>query len=310
MHDLIETHGLRGRLTQNAPMSDMSWLRVGGPADWLYQPADTLDLAAFLAAIPKDMPVFPVGVCSNLIIRDGGIRGVVVRMGRGLNGIDIDGDTLQVGAAALDAHVAKKAADQGVDLAFLRTIPGSIGGAVRMNAGCYGSYTADVFVEAEAVTRAGQVVRLGPEDLGFAYRSTSLAPDTILTRITLKGPKGVPADIHAKMEDALQKRAQTQPVKERSCGSTFRNPAGFSSTGRADDVHDLKAWKLIDDAGMRGARRGGAQMSEMHSNFLINTGAATAAELEALGEEVRKRVFESAGISLEWEIARVGEPAR
>ena len=309
MHDLIETNGLKGRLTENAEMAPLSWLRVGGPAEWLYQPTDAQDLAAFLTALPADIPVFPIGVCSNLIIRDGGLRGVIIRMGRGLNGIDMDGDMVHAGAAALDAHVAKRAADAGIDLAFLRTIPGSIGGAVRMNAGCYGVYTADVFVEAQAVTRDGQIITLSGEEIGFAYRSTDLPPDTIITRATFKGPPAAPEDIHTKMEDALAKRAETQPVKERSCGSTFRNPAGFSSTGREDDVHDLKAWKLIDDAGMRGARLGGAQMSEMHSNFLINTGDATAADLEGLGEEVRKRVFETAGISLEWEIARVGEPA-
>ena len=308
MHDLIETHGLRGRLSENAEMAPISWLRVGGPADWLYQPADTEDLAGFLSALGPDMPVFPVGVCSNLIIRDGGIRGVVLRMGRGMNGIEINDGKVIAGAAALDAHVAKRAADAGIDLAFLRTIPGSIGGAVRMNAGCYGSYTADAFVAAEAVTRTGEILTLSASDIGFAYRSTDLPPDTIITRVTLTGPDAPADQIHGKMEAALAKRAETQPVKERSCGSTFRNPAGFSSTGREDDVHDLKAWKLIDDAGLRGARQGGAQMSEMHSNFLINTGGATAADLEGLGEEVRKRVFESAGISLEWEIARVGEP--
>lgn len=306
---LVSDHGLKGRLQAQAEMAPISWLRVGGPAEWLYQPADLQDLAMFLRVLAADVDVFPIGVCSNLIIRDGGLSGVVVKLGRPFNAIEIIGDgRVRAGAAALDAHVAKRAADAGIDLAFLRTIPGSIGGAVRMNAGCYGTYTKDVFVEAEAVTRDGQVVTLTAEDIAFAYRNTSMPKDTILTSAILQGPAADPQDIHDKIEAALKKRAETQPVKERSCGSTFRNPAGFSSTGRDDDVHDLKAWKLIDDAGMRGATRGGAQMSQMHSNFLINTGEARAADLEGLGEEVRKRVFETSGISLEWEIARVGKP--
>ena len=308
---IVEDHNLTGRLEQNAPMAPISWLRVGGPADWLYQPSGAEDLAAFLKALPGDIAVFPVGVCSNLIIRDGGLRGVVVKLGRPFNGMEVIGtNRVRAGAAALDAHVARKAADAGIDLSFLRTIPGAIGGAVRMNAGCYGTYTADVFVEAQAVTRDGRIIKLARNDVDFAYRHTGFAPDTIITSATFEGPRAEPAEIHAAMEAALAKRAETQPVKDRSCGSTFRNPAGFSSTGRADDVHDLKAWKLIDEAGMRGATLGGAQMSPMHSNFLINTGDATAADLEGLGETVRKRVFETCGISLEWEIARIGETDR
>ncbi len=300
---------VRGTLTPDRPMADLSWLRVGGPAEYLFQPADLADLQSFLSGLPSEVPVFPIGVCSNLIIRDGGLRGVVIRLGRGFNGIDIlDGNRVRAGAAALDAHVARKAAQAGIDLAFLRTIPGAIGGAVKMNAGCYGTYTADVFVEAEAVTRDGRLVTLKPEDMHFAYRSTDLPDGLVITSVILQGPSGAPEAIEAKMADALAKREATQPVKERSCGSTFRNPAGFSSTGRDDDVHDLKAWKLIDDAGMRGAPLGGAQMSEKHSNFLINTGGATAADLENLGELVRKRVFQHSGIELVWEIMRVGEP--
>ncbi len=301
---------VRGTLTPDRPMADLSWLRVGGPAEYLFQPADLADLQSFLSDLPADVPVFPIGVCSNLIIRDGGLRGVVIRLGRGFNGIEIlDGNRVRAGAAALDAHVARKAAQAGIDLAFLRTIPGAIGGAVKMNAGCYGTYTADVFVEAQAVTRDGRLVTLKPQDMHFAYRSTDLPDGLIITSVVLQGPSGDPEAIEAKMADALAKREATQPVKDRSCGSTFRNPAGFSSTGRDDDVHDLKAWKLIDDAGMRGATLGGAQMSEKHSNFLINTGGATAADLENLGEKVRKKVFQHSGIELVWEIMRVGEPA-
>ncbi len=299
----------RGRLTAQRSLADLTWLRVGGPADWLFQPADEADLAQFLAALDPSVTVFPMGVGSNLIVRDGGLRAVVVRLGRGFNAITIDGDMVTAGAAALDAHVARRAADAGLDLTFLRTIPGAMGGAVRMNAGCYGSYMADVFVSARAVTRSGKVITLGASDLGFAYRHSDLPEDTVITSVTMKAARAQPDALHARMTAQLQKRDETQPTRERSAGSTFRNPAGFSSTGRADDSHDLKAWKVIDDAGLRGARRGGAQMSPKHPNFLINTGDATAADLEGLGEEVRKRVFQNSAIELEWEIRRVGEPA-
>ena len=302
---------LRGTITPDRPMNEMSWLRVGGPAEFLFQPADQDDLCEFMRAVPRDVPIMPVGVCSNLIIRDGGIKGYVVRMGRGFNGIEILDDTrVRVGAAALDAHVARKAAQAGIDLAFLRTIPGAIGGAAKMNAGCYGVYMADVFESAEAVTRDGDVVTLMPDEMHFEYRATQIPEGMIITSVVMRGVAGDPSAIEAKMADALDKREKSQPTKERSCGSTFRNPAGFSSTGAADDVHDLKAWKVIDDAGMRGASIGGAQMSEMHSNFMINTGGATAADLENLGEEVRKKVYADSGIQLEWEIMRVGEPLK
>ncbi|MCO8144154.1 UDP-N-acetylmuramate dehydrogenase [Rhodovulum tesquicola] len=299
----------RGTLTPDRPLADLTWLRVGGPADWLFQPADAEDLAAFLAALPADVPVFPMGVGSNLIVRDGGIRGVVIRLGRAFNAITVQGARVTAGAAALDAHVARRAAEAGVDLTFLRTIPGAVGGAVRMNAGCYGRYVADVFVSARAVTRDGRIVTLGAADLGFRYRQTDLPEGWVLIEATFEGPPGDPDALEAAMAGQIAKRDASQPTKERSAGSTFRNPAGFSSTGRADDSHELKAWTLIDAAGMRGARRGGAQMSEKHSNFLLNAGGASAADLEGLGEEVRKRVFQNAGIQLEWEIMRVGEPA-
>jgi UDP-N-acetylmuramate dehydrogenase len=299
---------VRGTLTPDRVMADLTWLRVGGPADWLFQPADEADLRDFLAALPAEVPVFPMGVGSNLIVRDGGVPGVVIRLGRGFNGIRVEDGRVFAGAAALDAHVARKAAEAGVDLGFLRTIPGSIGGAVRMNAGCYGSYLADVFVSARAVTRAGEVVTLTPGDLGFAYRSSAVPEGMVIVEATLAGPAGDPGEIAARMAEQLARRDASQPTKARSAGSTFRNPAGFSSTGRADDVHDLKAWKLIEDAGMRGARLGGAEMSAQHANFLLNASGASAADLENLGELVRKKVLESFGISLQWEIMRVGRP--
>lgn len=300
---------VRGTLTPNRPLADLTWLRVGGPADWLFQPADEGDLADFLGRLDPSIAVFPMGVGSNLIVRDGGIRAVVIRLGRGFNGIEIDGDSVTAGAAALDAHVAKKAAEAGLDLTFLRTIPGSIGGAVKMNAGCYGAYVADNLVSVRVVTRAGEVRELAAANLNLAYRSSTLPEGWVIVSATFRAAKGDPAALEARMADQIAKRDASQPTKDRSAGSTFRNPAGFSSTGRADDVHDLKAWKVIDEAGMRGATLGGAQMSPMHSNFLINIGGATATDLENLGEEVRKKVFQQRGITLEWEIMRVGERA-
>ena len=295
----------RGTLTPNRPLADLTWLRVGGPADWLFQPADEADLAAFLAALDPGVAVFPMGVGSNLIVRDGGIRAVVIRLGRGFNSIEV-GETVTAGAAALDAHVARKAAEAGRDLTFLRTIPGSIGGAVRMNAGCYGSYVADHLISVRVVTRTGEIRELPAADLNLAYRSSTLPEGWVVVSATFRADAGDPAALEARMVDQIAKRDASQPTKDRSAGSTFRNPAGFSSTGRADDSQDLKAWKVIDEAGMRGAKIGGAQMSPMHSNFMINIGGATAADLENLGEEVRKRVFQQRGIALEWEIMRVG----
>lgn len=298
---------VRGTLTPGKRLDGLTWLRVGGPADWLFQPVDADDLADFLRALDPSVPVFPMGVGSNLIVRDGGLHSVVIRLGRGFNAIGIDGTRVTAGAAALDAHVARKAAAAGVDLTFLRTIPGAIGGAVRMNAGCYGTYTGDVFVSARAVTRRGEIVTLTAEDLNFRYRQTDLPEGWVLIEATFEGAPGQPAELEAQMTEQMARRDASQPVKERSAGSTFRNPAGYSSTGRADDTHVLKAWKVIDDAGMRGRRLGGAQMSQKHPNFLINTGNATATDLETLGELVRKKVFQNSGIDLQWEILRVGE---
>jgi len=300
---------VRGTLTENRELAGLTWLRVGGPADVLFQPADVDDLSDFLAALPDDVPVFPMGVGSNLIVRDGGIRGIVIRLGRGFNAIEVEGGTVIAGAAALDAHVARKSAEKGANLTFLRTIPGSIGGAVRMNAGCYGEYTADYLREVTAVLRSGEVVTLAASSLNMRYRQSDLPQGAVLVSATFDAPEGNPERLAAHMEAQLQKRDETQPTKDRTAGSTFRNPAGFSSTGKADDTHDLKAWKVIDDAGMRGAVRGGAVMNTMHSNFLTNAGGASADDLEGLGEEVRKKVYDSSGITLEWEIMRVGEPA-
>lgn len=300
---------VRGVLTPNRDLSELTWMRVGGPADVLFQPADAEDLSAFLAALPSDVPVFAMGVGSNLIVRDGGVRGVVIRLGRGFNGIEFHDDIVRAGAAALDMHVARKAAAEGLNLTFLRTIPGSIGGAVRMNAGCYGDYIADVLQDVQVVMRDGSQRTLSAADLDLKYRSSSLPDGAVIVSATLRAPKEDAQILEDRMAAQLAKRDETQPTKDRTAGSTFRNPAGFSSTGKADDRHDLKAWKVIDDAGMRGAVRGGAVMNTMHSNFLTNAAGATAADLEGLGEDVRKKVYQTSGLTLEWEIMRVGEPA-
>lgn len=302
-----ELPAVRGTLTPQRELADLTWMRVGGPAEILFQPADIDDLSSFLAALDPEVPVFPMGVGSNLIVRDGGISGVVIRLGRGFNSIQIEDDHIVAGAAALDAHVARKAADAGLDLTFLRTIPGTIGGAVRMNAGCYGSYVADVLKGVTVVYRDGSRAELTPEALQLAYRQSTLPEGAVIVEARFVAPKQAAEILQQRMADQLAKRDETQPTKDRTAGSTFRNPAGFSSTGKADDVHDLKAWKVIDDAGMRGATLGGAVMNTKHSNFLTNAGGATAADLEDLGEAVRKKVYDSQGIQLQWEIMRVGK---
>jgi UDP-N-acetylmuramate dehydrogenase len=290
-------------------LADLTWLRVGGAADAVFQPADRQDLAEFLARLPQEVAIFPMGVGSNLIVRDGGLRAVVIRLGRGFNATEIDGDVIHCGAAALDSHVARKAADAGLDLTFLRTIPGTLGGALKMNAGCYGAYLADALLCASGYDRAGRAVSYDAQTLGFSYRSSDLPQDVVITDMTLRAlGRDTPESLHQKMATQLAKRDETQPTKDRTAGSTFRNPAGFSSTGQADDIHDMKAWNLIDAAGCRGLELGGAQMSPKHPNFLINTGLATAKDLEALGELVRKKVYDKSGLTLEWEVMRVGDP--
>ena len=305
---ILDLPDVRGTITRDKPLDGLTWMRVGGPADVLFQPADPEDLAALLGALDPAVPVFPMGVGSNLIVRDGGIRGVVIRLGRGFNTITI-GPRITAGAAALDAHVARKAAEAGRDLTFLRTIPGSIGGAVAMNAGCYGTYVADVLDSVDIIHRDGRAETLPAAALDLRYRQSDLPAGAVVVAATFDAPVGDPATLEARMADQLAKRDATQPTKDRTAGSTFRNPSGFSSTGQADDTHELKAWKVIDDAGMRGARIGGAVMNEMHSNFLTNAGGATAADLEQLGEAVRKKVYAHSGITLEWEIRRVGDHA-
>ena len=289
---------LRGRVQHDAPLAPFTWFRVGGSAEVLIRPADTDDLAAFLRALSDTVPVRALGACSNLIIRDGGLRGVVIRLGRGFNAITTEPDGVVAGAAALDATVAEHAAAAGLaGLEFLCGIPGTIGGAIAMNAGAYGGEVAEVLDWAEFVTRSGDLLRLSAAELRFAYRSARLPPDGVAVRARFRARNGSPSAIAARMAEIRDSREATQPVRARTGGSTFRNPP------------DMKAWELIDAAGCRGLTRGGALVSERHCNFLINTGDATAADLEGLGEEVRRRVHAASGVDLEWEIHRIGIPA-
>jgi UDP-N-acetylmuramate dehydrogenase len=288
---------VRGSLTHEAPLNDLVWFRAGGPAEVLFRPADVDDLAAFIAARPADLRVSVIGVGSNLLVRDGGIPGVVVRLSSAFGKIETDGLRVRAGAAALDGAVARAAADAGIaGLEFLRGVPGTIGGALRMNAGCYGREVKDVFIEAVAIDGKGNKIRLFGADMGFEYRKARgvASEDLIFVEAVFEGAGDEPAAIRARMEELSANREASQPIKSRTGGSTFKNPPGH------------KAWQLIDEAGCRGLMIGSAQVSEKHTNFLINTGDATAADLEALGEEVRRRVQEKSGITLEWEIKRVG----
>ena len=287
-----------GRLNEHAPLAPVTWFRVGGPAEALLRPADADDLAAFLRALPHEVPVTVLGAASNVIVRDGGIPGVVVRLARGFGEVTTERDGVVAGAAALDATVAEHAAAAGLSgLEWLSGIPGSIGGAVGMNAGAYGGDVAAALDWAEFVTRSGEFVRLPAAALAFAYRHASLPPGALCVRARFRARPGDPAVIAAQMADIRRSREDTQPVRARTGGSTFRNPPG------------ARAWELIDAAGCRGLQRGGAQVSEKHCNFLLNTGGATAADLEGLGEEVRRRVHAASGITLHWEIKRIGRPA-
>jgi UDP-N-acetylmuramate dehydrogenase len=286
-----------GRLQADVVLAPFTRFRVGGPAEVLARPADAEDLAGFLGALPHTVPVRVLGACSNLIVRDGGLRGVALRLARGFGAVTVDADGIVVGAAALDVTVAEHAAAAGLaGLEFLAGIPGTVGGAVAMNAGAYGSEVADVLEWAEIVTRSGESVRLGPAHLAFAYRHARLPPGGVVVRARFRARAGAPSTIAARMAEIRAARESTQPIRARTGGSTFRNPSG------------MKAWELIEAAGCRGLTRGGAQVSEKHCNFLINTGDATAGDIEGLGEEVRGRVHAASGVDLEWEIHRIGAP--
>jgi len=286
---------LRGRLLGNEPLAPLTWFRVGGPAQALFMPEDESDLAYLLASLPRDIPVTVIGLGSNLIVRDGGMPGVVIRLGRGFNDIEAEENRVRAGTAAPDLRVAKAAQEAGIaGLAFLRGIPGAIGGALRMNGGAYGAETKDILIEARGVDRAGTIRTYTNAEMGFGYRHCGVPDDVIFTAALFQGQPGDPAAIAAEMEEITSKRETTQPVKSRTGGSTFKNPPGH------------KAWQLIDAAGCRGLAVGDAQVSELHCNFLINRGNASAADIETLGEDVRRRVRDHSGVTLEWEIKRIG----
>ncbi|MBV9736244.1 MAG: UDP-N-acetylmuramate dehydrogenase [Acidisphaera sp.] len=293
---------VRGRVQAETPLGPATWFRVGGAAEALVRPADVDDLRALLAGLPPTVPVCVIGAASNLIVRDGGVHGVVLRLARGFSAIAVEPDGIVAGAAALDATVAEHAAAAGLaGLEFLCGVPGTIGGAVAMNAGAYDGDIAGCFDWAEVATRGGDRLRLSAGDLAFGYRHAALPPGSVVVRARLRARPGDPSAIAARMTEIRATREATQPVRARTGGSTFRNPAEHTA---------LKAWELIDAAGCRGLARGGAKVSEQHCNFLINTGGATAADLEGLGEEVRRRVHAMSGIALEWEIRRIGIPGR
>jgi UDP-N-acetylmuramate dehydrogenase len=287
---------VRGRLEADVPMADLTWFRTGGPAEVLFAPADEEDLSAFLAQVDESVPVYPVGVGSNLLVRDGGVKGVVVRLGRGFGQLEaVDPNRVLAGAAVPDVKVARFALDKGIGgLTFLRGIPGTIGGALRMNGGAYGGETKDVLIEARGLDRRGRKLVLSNKEMRYGYRHCGAPEDIIFTSALLQGEKGDAAEIARAMEEITARRESTQPVKTRTGGSTFKNPPG------------AKAWQLIDQAGLRGFSIGPAKVSELHCNFLINEGGATATQLEDLGETVRRRVLETSGVELEWEIKRIG----
>ncbi len=289
---------VRGRVQFDAELAPFTWFRVGGPAELLFLPQDDDDLATFLRGLDPGVPVTPIGVGSNLLVRDGGVEGVVIRLGRGFGTVEPGGaDTLRAGAAALDAAVAKRAAEAGLaGLEFYRGVPGTIGGALTMNAGCYGSETKDILVEAYAIGRDGTRLRIPAAEMGFSYRRSETAArgELIFTGALFRGRPDDPAAVTERMEAITARREASQPIREKTGGSTFKNPPGHS------------AWKLVEDAGWRGRLLGGAKFSELHSNFMINTGEASAADLEALGETVRAEVLARAGVQLDWEIKRIG----
>ena len=289
---------VRGRYRENAPLAPVTWFRVGGPAEVLFRPADVDDLGQFLATRPADVPVTVLGVGSNVLVRDGGVPGVVIRLGREFASLDVDGADILAGAAAMDVNVARLACTAGIaGLEFLSGVPGTIGGALRMNAGAFGGEVKDVVVAAEALDGGGRRHRLNGDDLGFGYRSSSVPADWLFVSARLRGSFGQMAAIAGRMDEIRKLRERTQPMRVRTGGSTFTNPPG------------QKAWELIAAAGCRGLTHGDAMVAEKHCNFLINRGSATAADLEALGEEVRRRVLAASGVTLHWEIRRLGVPA-
>jgi len=330
-HLIDSLPAVRGRLTADAPLHRIAWFRVGGPAEVLFEPADADDLAGLLAARPAEVPVTVIGAASNLLIRDGGVPGIVIRLGRGFAAIEVAGERVTAGAGAMAINVARRAAAAGLTgLEFLSGIPGSIGGALRMNAGAYGSEVADTLIDATALDRWGQTRPATAAEMGFSYRASGAPDDWIFVAARFRAGPGEAPEIATRMAEIRDAREDSQPIRSRTGGSTFKNPAGKNPAGKnpagknpagknpagknpagknPDNAAGGKAWQLIDAAGCRGLTRGGARVSDLHCNFLINRGDATAADLEGLGEEVRRRVKETSGVTLDWEIRRLGVPA-
>lgn len=296
MSGVIDMPRVRGKLTANAPLAPLVWFKAGGDAEWLFEPADIADLSDFLATLDPTVPVMGLGLGSNMIVRDGGVQGVVVRLGKAFATVEqIDATTLKCGGGASGILVSSKARDAGIGgVEFLRSIPGTVGGFVRMNGGAYGRETKDILVDCEVVLRSGQRKVLGLADLGYTYRHSELPEGAIVVSAAFRGHVEEPAAVQAEMDRIAASREASQPLRSKTGGSTFKNPEGH------------KAWQLVDEAGCRGLAIGGAQVSEKHTNFLLNVGNATSADIEALGEEVRRRVKAKSGIELEWEIQRVG----
>ena len=293
----VSTDGLRGKLTANAPLAKLVWFKTGGKADWLFEPEDLEDLKLFLERLGGDLPVMALGLGSNMIVRDGGVPGVVIKLGKPFADVAIDGRTVTCGGGAHGILVASAARDAGVaGLEFMRGIPGTVGGFVRMNGGAYGREVSDCLIDCEVILPGGELVTLPAEDLQYTYRHSALPEGAVVVSARFQGTPGDPAEIGAEMDRIAEARENSQPLRTKTGGSTFKNPEG------------MKAWELVDKAGCRGLTMGGAQVSEKHTNFLINTGDATSADIEGLGEEVRRRVYENSGVMLEWEIQRVGRP--
>ena len=293
----VSTEGLRGRLTANAPLAKLVWFKTGGNADWLFEPEDLEDLKLFLERLGGDLPVMALGLGSNMIVRDGGVPGVVIKLGKPFADVSIEGETVTCGGGAHGILVASAARDAGVaGLEFMRGIPGTVGGFVRMNGGAYGREVSDCLIECDVILPGGELVTLPAEDLQYTYRHSVLPEGAVVVSARFQGTPGDPEEIGAEMDRIAEARENSQPLRTKTGGSTFKNPEG------------MKAWELVDKAGCRGLTMGGAQVSEKHTNFLINTGDATSADIEGLGEEVRRRVYKNSGVMLEWEIQRVGRP--
>ncbi|MCA0902766.1 UDP-N-acetylmuramate dehydrogenase [Qipengyuania aquimaris] len=293
----VSTQGLRGKLTAQAPLAKLVWFKTGGCADWLFEPEDLDDLRLFLERLDGDLPVMALGLGSNMIIRDGGVPGVVIKLGKPFAKVSIEDQVVSCGGGAHGILVASAARDEGVaGLEFMRGIPGTVGGFVRMNGGAYGREVSDVLIDCDVILPGGELVTLPATDLEYTYRHSALPEGAVVVSARFQGHPGDPEDIGAEMDRIAEARENSQPLRTKTGGSTFKNPPG------------KKAWELVDAAGCRGLTMGGAQVSEKHTNFLINTGDATSADIEGLGEEVRRRVYEHSGVELEWEIQRVGRP--